>query len=69
MGHFKLATPKISDRDFWVTITILLTIAVAGIVMDSKEPKGYICSHKEGIQNYRKKRDRTKCELVRLPHP
>jgi len=69
MGHFKITNAKVTNRDIKITITILLTIAVAGIVMDSKEPKGYICSHKEGIQNYRKKRDRTKCELVRLPHP
>lgn len=70
MAHFKITTPKISDRDIKITIIILLTIAITGIAMDSKYPLGYICSHKEGVQDYVKKRERRKyCELVRLPHP
>ena len=74
MAHFKLANPKkISDRDFWVTISILAALLFLVVLSEIKKgytpPYGYLCSDKEGIQNYIGKRQRPYCRRVTLPHP
>lgn len=73
MGHFKLANPKgIADRDFWVTISLLVVVSASAILAEivvEETPVGYLCDHRVGVQTRVAKRERTKCELVKLPHP
>ena len=74
MAHFKLVKPKqITDRDFWVTISILVSLLLVVIVSEVKKgytpPYGYLCSDKEGVRTYIGKRERPYCRRVTLPHP